>query len=319
MSKILILLAILIFSLSAIFLFNSKPVNRQKVPTFALYKISGEVFYKKEGSKTYYRLVVPKINLPNHTFVKTKKGTAQAILPDKSLISIDQDTEIQINFSDQKTSIVQTAGRTWHRLKKLLGKKEYEVTTPTSVATVRGTKFAVAIAGNKATEIFVTESKVEVAQVKEEDGKKVVEETKEITEGQIAEVPQFEPGKGLKVEEIPQEIKQEDWFKENSEVDKKYTIEEQKPDEKEHFESIIEQKAQENLAPEETSEPQESSPSSLLEIPNKLEDLNLEEKIQGVFTTPIDAPQPEDSTELDNQSPIDEGKPSEEIITPSPF
>ncbi len=75
------------------------------------------------------------------------KGVAYLLFADNSSVTIDSNTEIEIqaetNNSDNfQTKLFQSIGRTWMRVENLTGKKaDFEVETPNTIAAVRGTQF----------------------------------------------------------------------------------------------------------------------------------------------------------------------------------
>lgn len=153
---------------------------------FTLYKISGDVSYKKGEESAFVSLQAEKVFLPYASTVKTTDGKATVVLEDKSIITIKENTEIVVNYTEQGFSILQSFGKTYHRVKTLLQGKTYEVRTPTTLAAVRGTKFGVSNKeGENTTKISVTENKVGVRDVQAtsttETEETVVEEGKTAT------------------------------------------------------------------------------------------------------------------------------------------
>ncbi len=147
-------------------------VTTSKVDTvFTLYKIQGEVFYKKESDTDFVVLEKESIELPNKTTVKTAKGKATVLLADRSMITLKENTELEVVSSEQGFNIKQFFGTTYHRVETLVTGKVYEVRTPTTLAAVRGTKFAVTYdLLKKETKVAVTEHKVSVNETDETSG-----------------------------------------------------------------------------------------------------------------------------------------------------
>jgi len=83
--------------------------------------------------------------------VKTGDNTTSSIiLFESSIIRLDSNTEVMLKEIIQeagKTSVTiqQDAGRTWNTVLKVSGIDDYDVQTPTTVASVRGTSFDVYI------------------------------------------------------------------------------------------------------------------------------------------------------------------------------
>jgi hypothetical protein len=158
---------------------------------FMLYRTSGDVFYKKEGDNNFSPIGADEIRLPNKTSVKTAKGRAYVLFEDTSIITIKENTEIVVTMEDDNISIKQMFGKTYHRVQTLLIGKSYEVRTPTTLAAVRGTKFAVSYDEvKKETKIAVTESKVAVKDVEDMNSTSTVplEEFTMVEEGEIATI-----------------------------------------------------------------------------------------------------------------------------------
>lgn len=144
---------------------NEAPVNKV-VSLFTLYRISGEVFYKKETDSNFSLLEGESIELPNHTTVKTTVGKATVLLDDRSMITLKENTQIEVVSSDGGFDIMQFFGTTYHRVETLVTGKTYEVRTPTTLAAVRGTKFAVFYdATKKETKVAVTEHRVAINEI----------------------------------------------------------------------------------------------------------------------------------------------------------
>jgi hypothetical protein len=131
-----------------------------------LYKENGDVSFKIPNANNFEKLATPSTVIPNLTIVHTDTGNASVLLPDNSLISLDKNTEITINYTESKTSIYQSFGKTYHRVEKLLSGDTYQVQTPGTLAAVRGTKFAVNYnEKTKKTKVAVTENSVQVSSI----------------------------------------------------------------------------------------------------------------------------------------------------------
>lgn len=104
--------------------------------------------------------------------VKTLAGKASVVFFDSSVLRLDENTEITIkkiiSEGTRSVELKQIAGQTWSRVLKISGVQDYKIETPTTVATVRGTGFAVKISEGD-TKIMVDEGKVHVASYEEEE------------------------------------------------------------------------------------------------------------------------------------------------------
>jgi hypothetical protein len=93
--------------------------------------------------------------------IRTGNNTeASVVLFESSIIRLDSNTEIilkELITEAEKTSITiqQNSGRTWNTVLKVSGIDDYEVQTPTTVASVRGTSFDVYIQSNTLTDVGV--------------------------------------------------------------------------------------------------------------------------------------------------------------------
>ncbi len=162
--------AILLIAGTFYFKFHSpfqKEINTQdSFSNILLYPESGNVTFKYSGSNIFQVATSSPTIIPNQTIVHTNIGKATVLLPDNSMITLDNNTEITINYSPTKTSVYQTLGTTYHRVQALVTGDTYQVQTPGTLAAVRGTKFAVKYDDKtKKTKVAVTEHKVEVSTI----------------------------------------------------------------------------------------------------------------------------------------------------------
>ena len=100
--------------------------------------------------------------------VKTESNTsASIVLFRSSIIRLDSNTEVTIQEiieqeGETSVKIQQDMGRTWNTISKISGIDNYEVQTPTTVASVRGTSFDVYILANGNVTITVGNGTVNV-------------------------------------------------------------------------------------------------------------------------------------------------------------
>ena len=83
-------------------------------------------------------------------------SSASIVLFESSIIRLDSNTEVTLQEllqQEGETSIKirQDVGRTWNTVSKISGIDDYEVQTPTTVASVRGTGFVVIVQANGST------------------------------------------------------------------------------------------------------------------------------------------------------------------------
>ncbi|MFC1741898.1 FecR domain-containing protein [Nanoarchaeota archaeon] len=90
--------------------------------------------------------------------VRTADGRAAVILQGSIFIQLDENTEVKISeLSRQNVKVSQESGATWNKFTSMFGVNTFEVKTPTTVATVRGTEFRVRMDG-----VAVSEGRVDV-------------------------------------------------------------------------------------------------------------------------------------------------------------
>ncbi len=195
------------------------PTTAQKILTATLFKESGEVAYKTNLTDQYQMLTQDALQVAPGTYVKTGKGLAHVILPDNSMMSVSENTEVQVNFAESKTSIIQVIGKTFHRVEKILQGNSYEVETPTTLATVRGTVFGVDVTAAQNATIYVSDSIVAVAKIeKKPTGEKIIKTAENVTAGKEVEIKKADVAndKKLAILNIPLKQRNDPWFVRNA-------------------------------------------------------------------------------------------------------
>lgn len=154
-----------------------------------LYIEDGEVSYTNGVSLVLEKATTSPVVLSEGSIVHTEVGRASILFPNNSSITVDEHTELVVRYNENKVSLYQTLGTTYHRVEALVTGATYEVATPGTVASVRGTKFAVKYDKvTKNTKVSVTEHAVLVAKVKDEGGIQQTVESFVIQEGKTARV-----------------------------------------------------------------------------------------------------------------------------------
>ena len=111
---------------------------------------SGEVMYKSSGD---WKKASSGMKLDQDYAVKTLDLAKAKIIFSDSVLRLDSNTEVSLDeLTAEKVSLSQNIGRTWTRLLKISGIKEYSITTPDAVATVRGKGFS--LDASEDTELF---------------------------------------------------------------------------------------------------------------------------------------------------------------------
>ena len=112
----------------------------------AISTLKGLVMVKTVGSRKYIPAYKGQM-LKNGEWIKTKDGVFVAIIfLDGSNIKIQQQTEIKISSyrmtaKDLKTNLVLSKGQAWSNVADQGAGGEFTITTPTAVASVKGTEF----------------------------------------------------------------------------------------------------------------------------------------------------------------------------------
>lgn len=134
-----------------------------------LFKEFGDVFFTKPG-EAEKKLEIEQIYIPSGTTIRTAEGEAMIVFEDDSLMSIDANSEIKIEFDADDISVLQKAGNVWHRASSMVSDEQsYEVKTPNAVATVRGTIFGIRVRDNGELELLVLDGLVGIDQYTPED------------------------------------------------------------------------------------------------------------------------------------------------------
>lgn len=240
-------------------------LSEESEPIFTLYKEQGTVLFKKPN-EDFQSLKEEKIVLPNNSVVKTEDGFAHILFPDNSMTSLDQYSEILVNISGNYRSIKQIIGNTWYRIQKLSSNQKFEVETPNTLATVRGTKFGT---GSKEEEsnVWVIEDKVNVSLLNKDKEQQESGNQTDLKVNQNAHIS----NNILEVTEIPEETTENYWFKRNMRIDVLYDkwilkitndefIEKIKEDEVlKHYLPSLKNEAENNNEPEEEQTPTPTS------------------------------------------------------------
>lgn len=163
-----ILIAVAVIVIAGGVIYNS--IVSDKIDPAFLTVESGTVQLDKG---TGYQTVTGEVILYLNDKVKTLDGTATIILYESIITELEPNTEVSIKtLTENNVALKQDSGSTWSKFTAITGIDSYEVETPTTVATVRGTAFGVNVEQD---EILVGEGNVNVEK-----------------EGQIHSLAQFE-------------------------------------------------------------------------------------------------------------------------------
>jgi hypothetical protein len=197
-------------------------VTKSETNTFALYRENGDVYYKEDITDEYILLEQDEMTLEHKSFVKTTSGYAHILFEDGSMLSLDNNSEVQVFFAQDRIEINQQAGNVWHRV---IGGKAYSVVTLASSVETLGTIFAVHYEdGNKQqATIYVIEDSVRVKQIIETSGKKSESAELVIQNGQsISFSPKTAFSQEL-VSSISESVSTSIWYKRNVIIDSEFS------------------------------------------------------------------------------------------------
>lgn len=218
MKKTIALIAVFvaIFITGIVFFVSAKSSDPKDI---SLIKEEGKVYLKDSENATYQEVTFPEQTIKSGSFIKTDANSyARVFLPDNSLISIDQSSEIEVTFQDNKASIQQLIGKTWHRVQTVTNGGEYKVQTANTIAAVRGTVFSVGFDTDGTSHVTVEESKVNVKSINS-DG--TIEEEINLQPGDRTDIPKNVKEK-IKKYIVEQVIKDTEWYKRNQLLDQVY-------------------------------------------------------------------------------------------------
>ena len=171
--KIIIVVSIFLLLGSIISLYF---FSHTKEDSFSVFLQSGDVSFRTKDDLEYSKITNEKIEVKSNTFVKTGSNSkAVVITPNNSVMSLDENTEIQLKSNNHETNIQQFVGNVWYRINKLQEKEAFNTNTNQSTAAVRGTKYLVNVESNEKTRIVLTEGKIIASDEKLDDKKEVIE------------------------------------------------------------------------------------------------------------------------------------------------
>lgn len=221
MSKSRILIAVIVLGLIAAIVVGAllvKDLASQSQELEAILIVeNGIVSYRESEDSEYEQIQQEQITIASGSYIKTAdQSFARVYFPDNSLVSLDANTEIQLEFAAEDRSIDQLLGKTWHRVQNVLNGGSYEVSTPNAIAAIRGTSFSVSFDGVDVTDIEVTESNVEVSGRDTEQPEEMID-TQNVGAGMWIQVTGLRAGEiEVMLTETTDERKEKFWFVRNN-------------------------------------------------------------------------------------------------------
>lgn len=91
-----------------------------------------------------FQNAVTDMRLSKNDIIKVIDGISVVTLQESVIVELEGGAEVSIKtLSKSNLGVTQNSGSTWHKFTKITGVDSYEVETPTSVATMRGTEFGI--------------------------------------------------------------------------------------------------------------------------------------------------------------------------------
>jgi len=149
--------------------------------------------------------------------IKTGDNASASIVFFKSsIIRLDGNTEVSLqeiiqNDDGTNVKIKQDAGRTWSTVAKISGIDNYDVQTPTAIASVRGTSFDVYIKPDGKTDVGVGRGIVNVSKIKNGE----ILGTIEVKKNEVVTVDPDAMGQPLEIKDF----EKDNWVLENQQKD----------------------------------------------------------------------------------------------------
>ncbi|MBW3012630.1 FecR domain-containing protein [Candidatus Woesearchaeota archaeon] len=156
-TKLIISIVIVLIVIGAAFFF------------FVPEKAAAAILYVEEGTVEIntgsgWNPASDEMKLKENAEVRTAEGRATVVLYDSEIIRLEPNTHIKLKDLNKENIVVgQESGATWNKVMKMTGTTGYDVETPNTVATVRGTEFGVLVA-EELSEVFVEEGNLGLKQ-----------------------------------------------------------------------------------------------------------------------------------------------------------
>ncbi len=110
------------------------------LPTVEVFAARGVLKVHGRNEIQYRDLAPGSQSLASGSYLKTVGGTADILLPDNSVLSLDANSEVRLGMYTDGSLVAQRSGRVWHNVEWRSGSR-YCVDMPYGRATVTGTQF----------------------------------------------------------------------------------------------------------------------------------------------------------------------------------
>jgi len=160
--KIFLIILIICIIVFVWFLLRPEVIKAQLV-------IESGTVYVKHGGETWISAENGMLLYKSDSVRTGNNSSASIIFFKTSIVRLDNNTEVMLEelFREEETSITiqQDSGRTWNTVYKISGIDNYEVQTPATVASVRGTAFVVTVWENGSTYYGVSHGIINVTSI----------------------------------------------------------------------------------------------------------------------------------------------------------
>ncbi|HIN96458.1 MAG TPA: hypothetical protein EYN02_01495, partial [Candidatus Marinimicrobia bacterium] len=227
-------------------------------------KTKGEVMIKRLGRSGYDKVAKPgtEINNGDACEVGSQEFAAVIYLDDRSIVKIKENTRFQFIDTPNTRTLNIELGTILNDIKTQKKSKAFRIETPVSVASVKGTKFAVVVNPSGVDQFYGMEGIVEVMNLVSGKTVSLTPGTKVISDiaGNIIQAPatpnEYPEDPDPEVEEPPREEEiKEDTKEEPKKVEKKQIEQEPVPEPEEEIKEIEEEPIEDSSI--EPSEPEE--------------------------------------------------------------
>jgi hypothetical protein len=162
--------ALLLVALSAFFLIHREDPAGPDSPAIVLFKKGDVALNRKDQALP----LTPGFQLQRDDRITVAAQSRLDLrMPDGSLMQIQGEAEIRLLSLNRKIALEQKKGSTYHSVVPSTNRQEYSIQTPTAIASVRGTRFAVEN-GETGTVIRVAEGSVETSDVRTDEQRSVI-------------------------------------------------------------------------------------------------------------------------------------------------
>lgn len=190
--------ALLIVGLAGILVLRTNEEKKTALKAVVLY-VNGDASLHRAG-KPVKKLFTGDVVVEQDVIKTSKTGTVEISLIDKTAVRLKENTSLSIKDLYQGESgrtnvnMELNQGSTFNIVNRLSEEDNYVITTPTAIASVRGTNFEVTFASdNKETIVHLSEGAVQVRDIKRDTSELLTVDQKRVIRGDNAETDTDKP------------------------------------------------------------------------------------------------------------------------------